>query len=81
MRRDGTLVAFSLGNFVFARFDGAANDTAILDVSLSAAGVESMDWIPDPVSDPGWRAAARNRRGRSPGPGPVTRSLIGDARC
>lgn len=45
-RRGGTVVAFSLGNFVFARFDGAANDTAILDVTLTAAGVASLDWIP-----------------------------------
>lgn len=45
-RRDGTLVAFSLGNFLFARFDGAANDTAILDVTLTPDGVTSVDWIP-----------------------------------
>jgi len=45
-RREGTLVAFSLGNFLFARFDGAANDTAILDVTLTADGVTSLDWIP-----------------------------------
>jgi poly-gamma-glutamate synthesis protein (capsule biosynthesis protein) len=44
--RDGTLVAFSLGNFLFARFDGAANDSAILDVTLTAEGVTSVDWIP-----------------------------------
>jgi poly-gamma-glutamate synthesis protein (capsule biosynthesis protein) len=42
----GTLVAYSLGNFVFARFDGAPNDTAILDVTLTHAGVSSLDWIP-----------------------------------
>lgn len=46
MRRAGTLVAFSLGNFLFARFDGAPNDTAILDVTLTPAGVTSVDWIP-----------------------------------
>lgn len=46
MRREGTLVAFSLGNFLFARFDGAANDTAILDVTLTPDGVTSLDWIP-----------------------------------
>lgn len=45
-RREGTLVAFSLGNFLFARFDGAANDTAILDVTLTPDGVTSVDWIP-----------------------------------
>jgi hypothetical protein len=43
---DGTLVAYSLGNFVFARFDGAANDTAILDVTLTRDGVSSFGWIP-----------------------------------
>jgi len=45
-RREGTLVAFSLGNFLFARFDGAANDTAILDVTLTPDGVASLNWIP-----------------------------------
>jgi len=45
-RREGTLVAFSLGNFLFARFDGAANDTAILDVTLTPDGVTSLNWIP-----------------------------------
>lgn len=43
---DGTLIAYSLGNFVFARFDGASNDTAILDVTLTASGVSSFNWIP-----------------------------------
>ena len=43
---DGTLIAYSLGNFVFARFDGAPNDTAILDVTLTASGVSSFNWIP-----------------------------------
>lgn len=45
-RRGGTLVAFSLGNFVFARFDGASNDTAIMDVTLTPDGVTSVGWIP-----------------------------------
>ena len=44
--RGGELTAFSLGNFAFARFDGAPNDTAILDVTLTPDGVASMDWIP-----------------------------------
>lgn len=46
LRRDGQLVAFSLGNFVFARFDGASNDSAILDVTLTSDGVASLNWIP-----------------------------------
>jgi poly-gamma-glutamate capsule biosynthesis protein CapA/YwtB (metallophosphatase superfamily) len=41
-----TLIAYSLGNFVFDYFTGAPNDTAILDVTLSAQGVESVSWIP-----------------------------------
>jgi poly-gamma-glutamate synthesis protein (capsule biosynthesis protein) len=45
-RRGNTLVAFSLGNFVFARFEGAANDTAILDVTLTPNGVAAASWIP-----------------------------------
>ncbi|MEP7379060.1 MAG: CapA family protein [Chloroflexota bacterium] len=45
-RQGNTLVAYSLGNFVFAYFDGVQNDSAILDVTLSAAGVESFNWIP-----------------------------------
>jgi poly-gamma-glutamate capsule biosynthesis protein CapA/YwtB (metallophosphatase superfamily) len=45
-RRGNTLVSFSLGNFMFARFDGLANDTAILDVTLTPEGVTSVHWIP-----------------------------------
>ena len=41
-----TLIAYSIGNFVFDYFTGRKNDTAILDVTLSADGVESLDWIP-----------------------------------
>jgi poly-gamma-glutamate synthesis protein (capsule biosynthesis protein) len=44
--RGRTIVAYSLGNFMFARFTGAPNDTAILDVTLTADGVTSLDWIP-----------------------------------
>jgi poly-gamma-glutamate synthesis protein (capsule biosynthesis protein) len=42
----GTLVAYSIGNFVFDYFVGRPNDTAIMDVTLSRDGVESVDWIP-----------------------------------
>jgi poly-gamma-glutamate capsule biosynthesis protein CapA/YwtB (metallophosphatase superfamily) len=45
-RRGNTLVAFSLGNFVFSRFNDAANDSAILDVTLTAEGVQTAAWIP-----------------------------------
>lgn len=45
-REGSSLVAYSLGNFVFAYFSGVQNDSAILDVTLSAAGVDSFTWIP-----------------------------------
>jgi poly-gamma-glutamate capsule biosynthesis protein CapA/YwtB (metallophosphatase superfamily) len=45
-RRGNTLVAYSLGNFAFSRFRGASNDSAILDVTLTADGVSSVNWIP-----------------------------------
>ena len=46
VRTQTTFVAYSIGNFVFDYFTGRMNDTAILDVTLSAEGVESFDWIP-----------------------------------
>jgi poly-gamma-glutamate synthesis protein (capsule biosynthesis protein) len=45
-RSANTLIAYSLGNFVFARFEGASNDSAILDVTLSEDGVQSFRFIP-----------------------------------
>lgn len=48
-----TLIAYSLGNFVFDGFSGAANDSVILDVTLSAAGVESFHWLPVVVTSTG----------------------------
>ena len=39
-------IAYSTGNFVFDYFTGDPNDTAILDVTLSADGVDSLGWIP-----------------------------------
>ena len=42
----GTLIAYSLGNFVFDYFTGRPNDSAILDVTLTADGVASLGWIP-----------------------------------
>lgn len=42
----GSLVAYGLGRFVSDRRTGASIDSAILDVTLSAAGVDSFTWIP-----------------------------------
>lgn len=42
-----TLVAYSLGNFVFDLHERRrANESVILDVTLSARGVISVNWIP-----------------------------------
>jgi poly-gamma-glutamate capsule biosynthesis protein CapA/YwtB (metallophosphatase superfamily) len=46
VRRNHTLIAYSLGNFVFDEYTGRQNDTAILDVKLSADGVDDVSWIP-----------------------------------
>lgn len=43
---DHTLKAYGLGNFVFDRYTGEPNYSAILDVTLSAGGVESFSWVP-----------------------------------
>ncbi|MDL2334847.1 MAG: CapA family protein, partial [Chloroflexota bacterium] len=43
---DHTLIAYSLGNFVFPGYTGRAKDSAILDVTLTAEGVTDFDWIP-----------------------------------
>jgi poly-gamma-glutamate capsule biosynthesis protein CapA/YwtB (metallophosphatase superfamily) len=46
-RRSGnTLIAYSLGNFVFPGYTGRAKDSAILDVTLTADGVTDFSWIP-----------------------------------
>jgi poly-gamma-glutamate synthesis protein (capsule biosynthesis protein) len=46
-RSEGTtLDAFSLGRFVSDRGTWSSRDSAILDVTLSTAGVESFSWIP-----------------------------------
>lgn len=45
-RGEKTLIAYSLGNFVFPGYGGDARYSAILDVSLSAQGVENFSWIP-----------------------------------
>ena len=54
-KRGDDLIAFSLGNFVFARFDGRANDSAILDVTLTAGRRG------EPRLDPGRASAAAFR--------------------
>jgi len=41
-----SLIAYSLGRFVSDRLPGPSRDSAILDVTLSAAGVSSFSWIP-----------------------------------
>jgi len=66
VRQNKTLIAYSLGNFVFDYFTGAMNETAILDVTLSRDGVESVNWIPIVIRDgfprpAGPEAAARIR--------------------
>jgi poly-gamma-glutamate capsule biosynthesis protein CapA/YwtB (metallophosphatase superfamily) len=45
-RVGSSLVAYSLGNFVFDEFTGRQNDSAILNVTLTASGVQSFSWIP-----------------------------------
>ena len=45
-RSGGTLIAYSTGNFVFDLMTGPEADTAILDVTLTAAGVTSLRWVP-----------------------------------
>ena len=45
-RGAGTLIAYSIGNFVFDYFTGRPNDTAIMDVTIGAGGVKSVKWIP-----------------------------------
>ncbi len=42
----GGLIAYSLGNFVFDGFDFPENYSAVLSVSLSAAGVVGYRWLP-----------------------------------
>jgi poly-gamma-glutamate synthesis protein (capsule biosynthesis protein) len=43
---DHTLITYGLGNFTFPGYPAVANDSAILDVTLSSAGVESFAFIP-----------------------------------
>jgi poly-gamma-glutamate capsule biosynthesis protein CapA/YwtB (metallophosphatase superfamily) len=63
-KRGNRLIAFSLGNFVFARFDGRANDSAILDVTLTRDGVVSLDWIPVVIRNDGTPRPATSAEAR-----------------
>ncbi len=45
----GGLIAYSLGNFVFDGFEGDANTTALLEVTLTADGVADWELIPAEV--------------------------------
>jgi poly-gamma-glutamate synthesis protein (capsule biosynthesis protein) len=47
----GGLIAYSLGNFVFDGFDGVANDTAILLVTIEGAAITSWELVPARVVD------------------------------
>lgn len=54
------LIAYSLGNFVFDGFDGTANQSAILELTLTNEGVESWELVPVELVDNGLpRLAAR----------------------
>jgi poly-gamma-glutamate synthesis protein (capsule biosynthesis protein) len=64
VRHGRTLVAYSIGNFVFDDYTGRQNETAILDVSLSAEGVESVNWIPIVIEDGLPRPARPDERER-----------------
>jgi poly-gamma-glutamate capsule biosynthesis protein CapA/YwtB (metallophosphatase superfamily) len=65
-----SLIAYSMGNFVFSRFTGRSNDSAILDVTLGAHGVEAFSWIPivivNGVPQPAGGADARRIMGEIP---------------
>ena len=59
------VIAYSTGNFVFDRFTDAPElDTAILDVTLSADGVDSLNWIPIEIHN-GFPRPATPARGRA----------------
>jgi poly-gamma-glutamate synthesis protein (capsule biosynthesis protein) len=64
VRRGKTLIAYSLGNFVFDEYTGPQNDSAILDVTLSAQGVENVDWIPMVIEEGLPRPATAGERAR-----------------
>ena len=45
-RYHGGLIAYSLGNFVFDDYQGVADATIILRVTLTRLGVQSYDTVP-----------------------------------
>jgi poly-gamma-glutamate synthesis protein (capsule biosynthesis protein) len=47
----GGLIAYSLGNFVFDGFEGIANDTAILLVSIEGGAIAGWELVPARVVD------------------------------
>lgn len=49
--RDGRLVAFSLGNFVFDGFEGEANRSAVLRIVLDRQGVRSWELVAVDIVD------------------------------
>jgi poly-gamma-glutamate synthesis protein (capsule biosynthesis protein) len=49
----GGLIAYSLGNFVFDGFEGAANESAILRVTLGMDGIEGWELVPVEIVDNG----------------------------
>jgi poly-gamma-glutamate capsule biosynthesis protein CapA/YwtB (metallophosphatase superfamily) len=66
-RSGGAVVAYSLGNFVFDQRREEASDTAVLLVTIGAAGVEAVDAVPMRIDDcrpapATGEAAARIRR-------------------
>lgn len=50
-RYNGGIIAYSLGNFVFDGFEGTANESAILTLTLTRAGVRSFTWTPVLIVD------------------------------
>ncbi|GBD24386.1 Capsule biosynthesis protein CapA [bacterium HR29] len=49
--REGRLVAFSLGNFVFDGFEGQANRSAVLRIVLDRRGVQEWKLVPVHIVD------------------------------
>ncbi len=49
----GGLIAYSLGNFVFDGFDGDANTSAILRVTLDGDGIHGWEMLPVEIVDNG----------------------------
>jgi poly-gamma-glutamate synthesis protein (capsule biosynthesis protein) len=47
---NGGLIAYSLGNFVFDGFGPPATNSAVLAVTLTAAGVVAYEWLPVVIS-------------------------------